>query len=76
MLSCGLISTREKKSVANQRCASCDGYERKHHNYCRKCGLELKPGFAKYVPIAEGYFADEKYCGYCGKPIDECGGAH
>ncbi len=58
------------------RCPSCDEYERKQHNYCRKCGTELKPGYAKYAPIAEAYFTDEKFCGYCGKLREVCKGNH
>ena len=58
------------------RCPDCDKYETKGHNYCRKCGCELKPGYVKNVRIAAGYFTDEKFCSYCGKLRDVCNGSH
>ncbi len=49
------------------KCKDCDKYKKNGHNYCRMCGTELNPGYAKYVRIAEGYYTNEKFCGYCGK---------
>jgi hypothetical protein len=40
------------------------------------CGLKFKPGHAKITPIAEGYFIDEIFCGFCGKVRDVCNGVH
>jgi hypothetical protein len=58
------------------RCASCDRCEGVGHNYCRKCGLAFKPGHVENVPVAETYYADDIFCGYCGKPRDVCNETH
>ena len=54
------------------RCPSCDRNENAGHNYCRKCGLEFKPGFVKNARVAEVYFSDDEYCGFCGGPRYNC----
>ena len=55
-----------------ERCGDCQTYEQAHHNYCRMCGYEFRPGQVKFVRIAVAYFINEKYCGSCGALRDDC----
>ena len=57
--------------MANEsRCSSCDEYDQKGSNYCRRCGFHLRAGKAEYVAKATTYNLNEKYCdlheSYCG----------
>jgi RNA polymerase subunit RPABC4/transcription elongation factor Spt4 len=57
---------------AKQECQECQKYKEQGHNYCRMCGFYLTKGYFPFVPVAEIYRTDEKFCGYCGKPRNEC----
>ena len=54
------------------RCGKCDDYERRGHNYCRMCGYHLRKGYVRRVRRALAYHVNEKYCGYCGGPKNNC----
>jgi len=58
--------------MAKYGCKDCEKYKKSGHNYCRMCGYYLTKGYAPHVRIAETYYTDEKFCGYCGKPRGEC----
>lgn len=53
-------------------CSSCEEYEKDGHNYCRMCGYHLTKGCVQYVKQAVAFYANEKYCGYCGGPKRQC----
>lgn len=54
------------------KCPDCDKYAKDSHNYCSMCGYHLTKGYAQYARIAMAYFSNEKFCGYCGKPRNNC----
>ena len=54
------------------QCSYCEDYKQQHHNYCRMCGFHLTEGHVPYVRLALIYNTNEKFCGYCGGPKDEC----
>ena len=58
------------------RCSDCDDYEDRGHNYCRMCGYHFKLGYVPNVRIAEAYYTNEKYCGYCGGEKHKCKCSH
>lgn len=55
-----------------EMCEKCDTYKKSGHNYCRICGFHIMKGFVQYGRIAEAYDTDEKFCGYCGDPRNNC----
>lgn len=67
----GLCSIGIMRDKPTRRCRDCDKYE-SQHNFCRMCGFEFRPGYARRVKSAAAYHVNEKYCGNCGEPIKEC----
>jgi hypothetical protein len=55
-----------------ERCKDCATYDRAGHNYCRLCGFHLMAGYSQYARLSEAYDPDEKFCGYCGGPKNNC----
>ncbi len=55
-----------------KRCYQCEEYETLGHNYCRVCGFHLTKGKVQHVKLAAVYNTQERFCGYCGAPIDKC----
>jgi hypothetical protein len=65
-----------KTSVQRHLCPYCEDYDTAGHNYCRMCGSHLTAGKPRSGEVHARYSAVEKYCGYCGKQRDKCGGVH
>jgi hypothetical protein len=53
-------------------CGSRAGDRAAGHNYCRMCGGDLNPGFAKKVRVAVASTTAHKFCGYCGCSKGQC----
>lgn len=58
--------------MTKRRCGKCDEYAKAGHNYCRMCGYHLTEGLVQFVKLAVAYYVNEKFCGYCGGPKDDC----
>jgi hypothetical protein len=52
-------------------CPVCEKYRRLNQNYCKVCGVELAPGYAKFIKTVTPYLRGEKYCGACGRELIE-----
>ena len=55
-----------------QPCTECESYEKLGHNFCRMCGFDLRTGYLRKARLEVDNFANEKFCGYCGKRREEC----
>ncbi len=56
----------------NQECRDCDDYKQQGHNYCRMCGYYLTKGYTPNARIAVAYSTNEKFCGFCDGPKNDC----
>lgn len=58
--------------MSNKKCDYCDEYREKNHNFCRRCGNNVRKGFVNHVRVATAFSSNEKFCGYCGGEKYKC----
>jgi hypothetical protein len=61
-----------ESSMSNYDCPDCRSAEKDGHNFCPSCGCHLTAGYAQNPRVSVARYADEQYCGHCGKRVRDC----